>query len=112
MPFYDYECAECGVFTALRPMAKSAEPRDCPDCGQSARRVILRMPNIASMETGLRAAHAVNEQARHTPKSNRLSERSHGPGCSCCSTERSSRTTRRPDGSKSFVGARPWMISH
>ncbi|WP_265519916.1 FmdB family zinc ribbon protein [Nitratireductor luteus] len=109
MPFYDYECAECGVFTALRPMAASAEPCDCPDCGASAPRVILRTPNFALMDPGMRTAHATNERSAASPKS---TQAGHGPGCSCCSAKPSSRTLTRPDGSKAFPAARPWMVSH
>ncbi|WP_163264737.1 FmdB family zinc ribbon protein [Chelativorans alearense] len=111
MPFYDYECGECGVFTALRPMAKAAEPCDCPECGASAPRVILRTPNFALMEPGMRAAHATNERSAHNPKSTRGGQ-AHGPGCSCCAGRRPSRTVSQPDGAKAFPSARPWMISH
>lgn len=111
MPFYDYECGECGVFTALRPMTKATEPCDCPDCSAPAPRVILSAPNFALMESGMRNAYATNERSANSPKSTKAGH-AHGPGCACCSGNRPSRTVSRPDGSKAFPSARPWMISH
>jgi putative FmdB family regulatory protein len=111
MPFYDYECGECGVFTALRPMAQAAEPCACPGCGTSAPRVIVRTPNFALMEPGRRAAHATNERSAASPKSTKAGH-AHGPGCACCSGTRPAKTVSRPDGSKAFPSKRPWMISH
>ena len=112
MPVYDYECQSCGTFTALRPMSEAGADCDCPHCGEAARRVFLSVPHFALMETGLRTAHSTNERARHEPKSS-ASGHQHGPGCSCCSGKSMpSRTLHRPDGSKSFPSARPWMISH
>ena len=110
MPVYDYACQTHGVFTALRPMSKSAEPCDCPDCGQTAQRVFVSVPNFALMDGGKRTAYATNERAAHAPKS---SKTGHGAGCSCCSgAAKPSRTLVRADGSKAFPSARPWMISH
>jgi len=114
MPVYDYNCADCGVFTDLRPMALATEPCDCPDCGQAAPRVLLRAPNFALMDTAKRTAYSTNERSSDTPKSTKAGT-AHGPGCSCCSSSNKSlpsRTLHRPDGSKAFPSARPWMISH
>lgn len=110
MPFYDYECDECGPFTALRPMALSGEPCACPDCGGQAPRAFLRAPNFALMDTSTRSAHATNEKARHEPKV--ASKSGHGPGCSCCSGKGKSKAVYRADGSKTFPSMRPWQISH
>ena len=110
MPVYDYECDKCGVFTALRPMSKSAEACQCPDCGSMSERVFLTVPNFACMDASIRIAHATNEKAADQPKT---SKAGHGPGCGCCgSSPKPSRTVHRPDGSKAFPSARPWMISH
>jgi hypothetical protein len=66
-------------------------------------------PALGARDRGRMAAHAVNERAADSPK--KLS--THGPGCACCAGgAKPSRTLARPDGSKSFPGARPWMISH
>lgn len=111
MPVYDYECPDCGVFTALRPMTQCDAPHDCPDCGASAPRVFLTMPALAMMDAGRRTAITVNERAQHEPK---LSSQ-HGAGCSCCAPGKGlkrGRTAVGKNGAKSFPSARPWMISH
>ncbi|MDF1803324.1 FmdB family zinc ribbon protein [Thalassovita sp.] len=112
MPYYDYLCEDCGPFTEYTSMANFDRPCACPSCSQMAGRAILRAPNLANMNGSRRTAFATNEKAQHAPKSTK----SHGPGCSCCSSSASkslpSRTLHRADGSKSFPSARPWMISH
>ncbi|MCO5340931.1 zinc ribbon domain-containing protein, partial [Delftia tsuruhatensis] len=40
MPTYDYECAQCGGFEALRPLRLRDEPAACPGCGTAAARVL------------------------------------------------------------------------
>ncbi|MDQ0317796.1 FmdB family zinc ribbon protein [Amorphus orientalis] len=113
MPLYDYYCEEHGAFTALRPMSAYAEPCECPDCGASAPRVMLTAPRLGLLDTATRTAHAVNERSAHEPK--RASSHGHGPGCGCCgggTAKKGRKTLHRPDGSKSFPSARPWMISH
>ncbi|WP_339777854.1 zinc ribbon domain-containing protein [uncultured Thalassospira sp.] len=113
MPYYDYECTTCGPFTEVRPMAQSAAPCTCPDCGQMAPRAILTVPNYAMMDAGKRHASSTNERASHEPKSSKQHTSGHGPGCSCCGGgKKKSRAIYRPDGSKTFPSARPWMISH
>ena len=111
MPVYEYACAKCGPFTALRPMAEYADPQDCPDCGASAPRVILTAPMLANMDAGRRAAFATNERSANAPKSSKAL--GHGPNCGCCGSGKKSRLTLHgKDGSKSFPTSRPWMISH
>jgi putative FmdB family regulatory protein len=106
MPVYDYECPDCGVFTALRPMSAFRDPCACPDCGREGPRVFLTMPAIAGMDQARRTAIATNERAANEPK------RSHGAGCSCCSGAKKTKDAEKPGGLKSFTTARPWMISH
>ena len=55
MPVYDYLCAECGPFTALRPMSEFQAPLPCGVCGVLARRAILTAPAFAAMDGGPRA---------------------------------------------------------
>jgi len=50
MPLYEIDCASRGPFERLRPISSSAQPRDCPDCGTSSKRVILTMPAILGMD--------------------------------------------------------------
>jgi len=111
MPIYDYLCEKHGAFTAMRPMSDYAEPCDCPECGKLAPRVMLAAPRLAVMDGARRNAHAVNERSAHEPK--RAS--AHGPACGCCSGGSKAKkpgAILRPDGTKSLVGRRPWMISH
>ena len=109
MPLYEYWCEEHGVFEAIRPMSEFSRPAECPDCGHPSARLMLTPPRRGSTDRARMAAHETNERAADSPK--RLAQ--HGPGCSCCGGGKPSRKTlHRPDGSKSFPSARPWMISH
>ena len=105
MPLYDYACANCGVFTALRPMAEYLEPNDCPSCGTPAPRVIVTAPRLGNMDTGRRAAFATNERAAHAPA--RSSTHVHGPSCGYSTNNR-----QATGAAKTFPGTRPWMLSH
>lgn len=108
MPVYDYECPDCGVFTAFRPMSAFRDPCACPECGREATRVFLTMPGVAGMDATKRTAMATNERAASEPK------RSHGGGCSCCSTtaKTGGAAAKTEGAAKGFPKARPWMISH
>ena len=113
MPTYDYHCAACGDFDALRPLARRDEPAECPMCGALSSRVFAAAPRLALMDAGTRLAMATNERARHEPM--RLSDavrKRHGSGCGCCTPGRRGATLTAPNGNKTFVGKRPWMISH
>lgn len=112
MPVYDYLCGECGPFTDMRPMAECDMPSDCPACGASAPRVILTAPQLSTMPSAKRQAHAANERSANAPRSLSSLKSSHGTGCACCSGMSSRMTRRNKDGSKSFPAGRPWMISH
>ena len=110
MPFYDYDCKDCGPFTGLASMQDYASPCTCPSCATPAPRVLLTAPTLANMNRDRRHAHETNERSADTPRRS-----SHGPGCGCCSGgshKARSQTLHRPDGSKSFPQKRPWMISH
>lgn len=100
MPTYAYDCAECGGFDALRPLAEYDLPAACPGCGQACARA-LTLPHVAGMDGAQRVAAATNERSAHAPRSTRM----HGGGCACC-------TPKRPGAAKGFPAARPWMISH
>jgi len=115
MPLYEYDCPSCGPFDQLRPLSVSSEPCDCPECGTSSTRVILTVPAILAMDSGLRRAHATNELSANVPQVSSAESRSHkhGPGCSCCGgSGGKSRTVKTADGGKTFPRDRPWMISH
>lgn len=114
MPTYDYDCARCGGFEALRPSALRDEPAACPDCGGASPRVLSATPRLALMAADTRHAMATNERARHEPASSRDYARlRHPSGCGCCSTNaRRGATVTASNGAKSAPSRRPWMISH
>jgi putative FmdB family regulatory protein len=109
MPVYDYECRDCGVFTALRPMSDCKASLACPTCGVDAVRTFHTAPAIAGMDAAKRAAVTVNERSAHEP---RISGGRHGAGCSCCSRKGNDNAARPANAHKSFPKTRPWMISH
>jgi putative FmdB family regulatory protein len=104
MPTYEYECPNCGPFTAMRPMAEFDLPMACEECATAAPRVMLTAPSFACMPAGARNAHATNERSAHRPAK---SGGRHPPSCGCCSGK-----TVKAGGVKSFPASRPWMISH
>lgn len=122
MPLYEYDCEDCGPFTELRPMAQSALPCPCPDCGGDAPRAFLTAPMLACVATDRRIAIETNEKASNRPltsseyaaKQAETKARRHRSGCSCCSTasKKKSTTVKAPNGAKAFPSKRPWMISH
>jgi putative FmdB family regulatory protein len=55
MPLYEYRCGQCGATsTAFRPVAESAAPSRCPDCGGEAARIIsgpaVHRSNLSKVE--------------------------------------------------------------
>ena len=113
MPTYDYACAGCGGFEALRSVSARDEPAVCPDCGAAAPRVFVNAPRLALMDGGTRGALAANERARFEPRSSReYSRLKHPAGCGCCSTGNRGATLTGANGNKAFPSRRPWMISH
>jgi len=113
MPTYDYECAGCGGFDALRSVSRRDEPAACPGCGAAAPRVMSAAPRLALMADGTRRAIAVSERAAHEPKrSGDYARLRHPAGCGCCSGAKRSATVTAPSGAKAFPSKRPWMISH
>ena len=47
MPTYDYACAGCGGFDAIRVLAQRDEPALCPDCGAASPRDYARLKQPA-----------------------------------------------------------------
>lgn len=112
MPTYDYACAACGEFDALRGMSQRDQPAPCPRCGVASPRVFVAAPRLALMDFGARTALTVNERARHEPKSSQEVRLRHPAGCGCCSSRRQTATVTAGNGNKAFPSRRPWMISH
>lgn len=115
MPTYDYVCKECGGFEAVRSITARNDPIDCPHCAVAADRSLSSAPSLALMPETRRHAMSTNEKASHEPMSSKnYASKAHPSGCSCCSSsgKKSKSTLVAPNGNKSFVGKRPWMISH
>ncbi|MEK1908414.1 MAG: zinc ribbon domain-containing protein [Pseudomonas sp.] len=115
MPIYEYDCADCGDFTRLRPMAERDQPCDCPSCGMQSGRVILSAPGLATMPGSQRRAIAANERSANAPQT--LDEykqtRKHPKGCGCCTPNKPLAPTKaNPHAMKGKPAGRPWMISH
>lgn len=112
MPLYEYECEECGVFTALRSMRDSSLPAHCDVCGATSPR-ILSAPKLAIMDKTTRSAHERNEKSAHAPDVRKRSS------CGCTGAHTCKTTTKvNPDTGKSALQmqtkktARPWMLAH
>lgn len=114
MPTYDYACADCGGFDALRNLADRNQPAPCPDCGGASPRVFATAPRLALMDRGTRSAMATNERSRHEPqRSGDYARLRHPAGCGCCSSGVGKKATvTGANGNKAFPSKRPWMISH
>ena len=98
MPIYEFECPSHGTFELSRPMAAAREPAQCPDCGESAKR-LLSAPMVATGSLVGRRAAAVNERSQHAPRIvQREAPRSNG--------EPPKRTVH------SNGGGYPWAIGH
>ncbi|MDA7085175.1 zinc ribbon domain-containing protein [Pseudomonas sp. SA3-5] len=115
MPTYEYDCAGCGDFTQLRPMADRDQPCACPYCGSQSQRVILSAPGLATMSGSQRRAITANERSAHAPQT--LDEykhsRKHPKGCGCCTPNKPLAPTQtNPHALKGKPAGRPWMISH
>ncbi|HLP78306.1 MAG TPA: zinc ribbon domain-containing protein [Candidatus Paceibacterota bacterium] len=116
MPFYDYECGECGTFSAWRSLADRNIPAQCPECQDKAQRLISA-PNLSLMPSARRQAFARNEKSAHEPG---VSKRHRcGSACGCGkSGSTSKKSTRTVDLGKagrfeaSRKPKRPWMLGH
>jgi putative FmdB family regulatory protein len=73
MPTYDYECADCGPFTEVRPMAEFDRAQPCPDCAQFSPRLLT--------------APALSGGAKQ-PMSGGAPASAHSGGCACCAPRR------------------------
>jgi putative FmdB family regulatory protein len=73
MPTYEYECADCGPFTEVRPMAEFDRPQPCPDCTLPAPR-LLTAPALSG------GAQQAMDGAPSTS--------AHSGGCACCMPRR------------------------
>lgn len=73
MPVYDYECARCGTFEAVRRIAERDDPASCPDCGETAGRVTIGAPTVGGSSKDSAGSEGVGGYGMR-----------HVGGCSCC----------------------------
>jgi putative FmdB family regulatory protein len=71
MPVYDYECASCGTFEAVRRIVERDDPAACPQCGATAARVTIGAPSVGGPAAGAEEAGSYGMR--------------HRGGCMCCS---------------------------
>lgn len=71
MPVYDYECASCGAFEAVRRIAERDDLAACPECGATAARVTIGAPTV-----GGPSAPGAEDAGSYGM--------SHRGGCLCC----------------------------
>ena len=117
MPTYDYSCTTCGSFDSIRPMSLRNEMAECPECGGLSERIFAFGSNLARLDSDTRKAIEGNERAANSPMMSRdydtgYSRMRHPSGCGCCKTGKKATTQTYANGNKSFLGKRPWMISH
>ncbi|MDW5598883.1 zinc ribbon domain-containing protein [Conexibacter stalactiti] len=100
MPIYEFACRGCGPFDVQRPMARAAEPADCPGCGTPAARIFSAPASRAPIAAGVRAGLAAEERSRDAPQRVNGSQIGHG---------HAGHNHRHTHGTS---GGRPWQLSH
>lgn len=117
MPLYDYQCPNCGVFTAARSINNRDQPTRCDDCGKPAIRLVSA-PMLNLMSGTRRQAMFRNEKSQYEPAVS--TRHACGSGCGCSSL----RTGRKKAGpltreagklgrlNASRTSKRPWMLGH
>ena len=108
MPVYEFECPDCGRFTALRNLALSGHPAACPTCGTVSPKV-FSVINLRGMRPENRVAHERNERSAHAPHVC-------GSGCSHGHTKTKPRVKPKTDKPalqySTKQNSRPWMLGH
>lgn len=112
MPLYEYECDQCGVFTALRKMSESSHPAECTACGVLSPRIVSA-PRLAILDKFQRSAHERNEKSAHEPGLRRRSS----CGCTGTHTCKTKPPVNQDTGKPGLQmqtkkTARPWMVGH
>jgi len=121
MPLYEYQCPECGKFSAIRKISESGLPAICENCGNSSSRVISA-PHFSILGQAQRLAHERNEKSANEPKAMRRSS------CGCSGAHSCHFKTEKPGSQPDQAGksdkqatafkmqtkktARPWMLGH
>ena len=103
MILYNYNCNQCGEFSAWNAIKNSARPVACPTCGSCAKRIIAA-PYLADMDENNRIAHFRNEKSAHEPE---VVKMINSDTKSCNHTTPKHRHVHAHNHQK-----RPWMIGH
>lgn len=114
MPFYDFECERCGVFSELRTIAERNQPAPCPECDEEADRIISAV-NLAIMPANARKAHAINERSAHEPRVRTAHRCASGCGCGKKGPDLVGLAQSKMDRFGKFQAPkkkRPWMLGH
>ncbi|WP_175165970.1 FmdB family zinc ribbon protein [Paraburkholderia fynbosensis] len=74
MPFYNYRCAQCGVFDQMRRVAMRDEAALCPQCGA---------PSVRE-QNGLPVLLARSEDTSMTDEGEGAYLGRHASSCFCC----------------------------
>ena len=73
MPVYDYECADCGAFEAVRRIAERDDPATCPHYSATTARVTINAPSVGDASSSGDVAEGAGSYGM-----------SHRGGCFCC----------------------------
>jgi putative FmdB family regulatory protein len=66
VPTYGYDCAACGAFDLVRPMAQIDEPAACPRCGEPGRRT-WGAPALRSVDPAVSRARDASARSAEAP---------------------------------------------
>ena len=108
MILYNYECHQCGRFSAWNSIKNSAKSIACLSCNSPAKRIIAA-PYLADMDDNNRIAHFRNEKSAHEPEVVKMINGEH-KSCNH-STPRHTEHKRRHIHNHNHP-QRPWMIGH
>ena len=95
MPIYDFECRNHGVFSSSASFEASRHGAAGPHCGSKSK-VLVALPHISRLSSGMRRAEARAEATSSEPK---VMKRKHLPSCGCKLCNR-----------KAPPASRKWMI--
>ena len=104
MPLYEFNCAECGLFTELRRLSECDMPMECPTCAAPASRMISA-PRLAIMAKNNRTAWERNEKSAHEPRRHQASHRHDH------THEHKGKQAHKHQHQHTHTG-RPWMLGH
>ena len=122
MPLYEYDCSNCGVFSALRKMSESSLAVMCDECGEMGERIISA-PHLAILDKSQRFAHERNEKAANEPRVSRRSSCGCTGSHTCKTTDDKSKAATKQSAKQVETNtpafqmqtkktARPWMVGH